>query len=121
MRIRKEDLIKLFVFVIYFIAIPTSTIFAFVSATIMSIFSFKGTLFVLTGSPSTIANVTNVAEGFVRIAPSEAAMGAFLVLTGTIVAVVAKSLKHRNNNEAAAVEKVQEQQLEQLVVEEPTL
>ncbi len=99
----RERLACVFVAVFDNCVIPASILFSIVSCVIMSIYSFKGTLFVLTGMPTTGGNMT-VAEGFVRIAPPEVFMGLLFVCAGTVVAVMAKALKrrHKRNSEAQA-------------------
>lgn len=48
----KERIVWFFVGVFYYLVLPASCLFSAVSGVIMSCYSFKGTLFFLTGSPS---------------------------------------------------------------------
>jgi hypothetical protein len=49
---RKDKIVACFVAVFYYAVLPASCLFSVVSGIIMSCYSFKGTLFFLTGSPS---------------------------------------------------------------------
>lgn len=49
---KKEKIAACFVGCFYYLVLPASCLFSAVSGVIMSCYSFKGTLFFLTGSPS---------------------------------------------------------------------
>lgn len=49
---RREKIVAVFVAIFYYAVLPASCLFSVVSGVIMSCYSFKGTLFFLTGSPS---------------------------------------------------------------------
>ena len=49
---KKEKVAACFVGIFYYFVLPASCLFSAVSGVIMSCYSFKGTLFFLTGSPS---------------------------------------------------------------------
>lgn len=96
-----ERLRTAFLFVFRFVVVPSATLFSLVSTIIMGTYSFKGSLFLITGHPTTASSAANVtiAEEFVRVTGGELAMAALFVLAGTLVALLAKGLKKRKNHQ----------------------
>lgn len=74
-------------------------LFSLVSSIIMGTYSFKGSVFLITGYPTTSSANMTIAEAFVRVTGGELAMAVLLVLAGTLISLLAKALKRHNHHQ----------------------
>ena len=78
----KDRIVWFFVGVFYYFVLPASCLFSVVSGVIMSCYSFKGTLYFLTGSPS----LTGIAlPAALAISPWELVIGITFVIVGALL------------------------------------
>lgn len=92
----REKIVGVFLLVFYVTVIPASALFSIVSSVIMSAFSLKGTLFLLTGSASLSGEPMPEA---LQVSISEFLISLAFIIVGIMVMITYYRLKKRRKNQ----------------------